>query len=85
MKVYACMAIDEYGEEWLTKATIDRHKAWQISRDYIEEMLQRVSGDAKGIEDALNEWNAEFENYIPRGMNAECDYMVVRVIPVDED
>ena len=81
MRFYACFTRDYQGELTYDKSFLSVHKARQYFLDYVEKYTR---GGLREIANAVAEATNEFDNYVPRGMNAESEGMIVTVFQTED-
>lgn len=81
MRVYVCLWKDCLGELTYATSFIDRAKAraW-----FLKTVEENVHGDLQSINTAVREAEIEFDNYIPRLMDAESDVATVEIIETED-
>ena len=81
MRINVCFEIDSYGELIYCKSFIDRAKA---RKWFIDTVAENAHGNLRDISIAVQEAITEFDNYIPRCMDAEVDCAIVKVIETED-
>lgn len=81
MRFYCCFTRDWQGELTYDKSFLSMSKARQYFLDYVE---KNTHGSLSEIANAVAEATEEFDNYIPRCMNAESDGMIVTVFQTED-
>ena len=81
MRVYVCLWIDNQGELNYATSFIDRAKAraW-----FLKAVEENTRGSFQSISAAVREAEIEFDNYVPRLMDAESDVAIVKVIQTED-
>lgn len=81
MRVYVCLWLDNLGELNYATSFIDRAKArtW-----FLKAVEENVHGSLQNIEQAVRDAEIEFDNYIPRLMDAESDVAIVKIIETED-
>ena len=81
MRVYLCYEVDRYGELIYCKSFIDRAKA---RKWFIDIVAENTHGSLRDISLAVKEAIVEFDNYVPRCMDAESETAIVKVIETED-
>lgn len=81
MRVYVCLWKDRQGELTYATSFIDRAKA---RKWFLRTVKENVHGSLQNIDQTVREAEIEFDNYIPRLMDAESDVAIVRVIETED-
>lgn len=82
MRINVCFEIDPCGELIYCKSFIDRAKARKWFLDCVE---RETHGSLSEIDAAVREAEIEFDNYVPRCMDAEADGIaIVKVIETED-
>lgn len=81
MRFYVCFHVDSFRELTYMKSFLSIHKARQYFLDYVEKYTH---GNLFDIDRAVHNAEEEFNNYIPRGMDAESDVMIVKVFETED-
>lgn len=81
MRVYVCLWRDRQGELTYATSFIDRAKA---RKWFLKTVEENVHGSLQSISVAVREAEIEFDNYVPRLMDAESDVAIVKVIQTED-
>lgn len=81
MRVYVCLWRDRQGELTYATSFIDRAKA---RKWFLETVRENVCGSFTSVDMAVKEAEIEFDNYVPRLMDAESDVAIVKVIQTED-
>lgn len=81
MRIYVCLWKDSQDELNYATSFIDRAKAraW-----FLKTIRENIHGPLCAIDMAMREAEIEFDNYIPRLMDAESDVAIVKVIETED-
>ena len=81
MRVYVCLLRDQQGELTYATSFIDRAKAraW-----FLKTVEENFHGSLQAISAAVTEAEFEFDNYVPRLIDAESDVAIVKVIQTED-
>lgn len=81
MRVYVCLWKDRQGELTYATSFIDRTKA---RKWFLKAVEENIHGPLCAIDMAMKEAEIEFDNYVPRLMDAESDVAIVKVIQTED-
>lgn len=82
MRIHVCLWVDSQGELNYATSFIDRAKARKWFLDIVRE---NTRGAFENVNQAVHEAEIEFDNYVPRLMDAEADGIaVVKVIETED-
>ena len=81
MRVYVCLWRDWQGELTYATSFIDRAKA---RKWFLKTVEENVHGSFQSIDAAVREAEIEFDNYVPRLIDAESDVAIVKVIQTED-
>lgn len=81
MRIYLCYDIDRYGELTYCVSFIDRAKARKWFLDKVE---HDTHGNLYDIDCAVRAAAEEFDNYVPRCMDAEAETAIIKVIQTED-
>ena len=81
MRVYVCLWKDWQDELTYATSFIDRAKA---RKWFLRTVEENTHGSFQSINQAVREAEIEFDNYVPRLMDAESDVAIVKVIETED-
>lgn len=81
MRVYVCLWKDRQGELTYATSFIDRAKA---RKWFLKTIRESIRGPLCSIDMVMREAEIEFDNYVPRLMDAESDVAIVKVIETED-
>ena len=81
MRVYVCLWKDRQGELTYATSFIDRAKA---RKWFLKTVEENTHGSFTSVNTAVREAEIEFDNYVPRLMDAESDVAIVKVIQTED-